>query len=434
MKHVIFCIDGMADFPHPALGGRTAMEAARTPHLDRLARSGAVGRVQTSFPDLPCGSPVANLAILGYDPHLYHPHGRSSFEALAAGTRLRPGDLSLRCNLITVSQDERLADFTAGQIETDVAADLVWSYDVAEPKMELYVGQQYRHCLLVRGAHVPPQELELAAPHCHQQEPIEPLLPRGTTPRAEALAHKLRTFMLASREPIARYNQHTPTKASMFWLWSASSSPLLPPFEATYGKRAALVCGLDFLKGIAIAAGIETKNIIGTTGYIDTNLRAKMRFAVNYLRNYDVLYLHVNALDEAAHNRDPLLKARMLEEVDAQLVGPLAAHLERSHPGDWRLLVLPDHYTLSLDGTHHPRPVPALLCGAGVTPTAQRRFTEAAAAKAPVVIGQHLMEPFLAPGRISWDAGFAAQANCGAAALDHELEETHLLVAGRLGG
>lgn len=434
MKHVIFCVDGMADFAHPALGQRTAMEAARTPHLDHLARMGAIGRSQTSFPTLPCGSPVANLAILGYDPHKYHPNGRSSFEALAAGTRLRPGDLSLRCNLISVSPDARIDDFTAGQIETDVAAELVWSYEIADTKMELYVGQQYRHCLIVRGAHVPPEELVMAAPHCHQQEPLAPLLPRGTTPRAEALAGKLRAFMLDSRGPIARFNSHTPTRASMFWLWSPSGSPLLPAFESTYGKRAALVCGLDFLKGIAIAAGIETKNIVGTTGYIDTNLRAKMRFSVNYLRNYDFLYLHVNSLDEAAHNRDPLLKARMLEEVDAQLIGPLTAYLERSHPGDWRLMVLPDHYTLSHDGTHHPRPVPVLVAGAEVTPTAQRRFTEAAAVDTPVVIGQRMMEPFLAPQRLTWDAAFAAEANHGEPVLGQELEQAHLQVAGGVRG
>lgn len=434
MKHVILCVDGMADFPQPALGGRTAMEAARTPNLDRLTRRAALGRAQTSYPDLPCGSPVANLAILGYDPHRYHPHGRSSFEALAAGTRLRPGDLALRCNLITVSADERIADFTAGQIETEVAAELVWAYELADTRMELYVGQQYRHCLIVRGAHVPPHELELAAPHCHQQAPIAPLLPRGTTPRAEALAAKLRAFMLASREPIARFNAHTPTRASMFWLWSASDSPLLPAFEATYGKRAALVCGLDFLKGIAIAAGMETKNIVGATGYIDTNLRAKMRFSANYLRNYDFLYLHVNALDEAAHNRDPLLKARMLEEVDAQLVGPLVAHLERHHANAWRLMVLPDHYTLSHDGTHHPRPVPVLVAGAEVVASGARRFSEVAAHQAPIVVGQRLLEPFLAPGGLRWDTGFAAQANCGEPALEAELEQPELSVAGGLRG
>nr|MBA3500643.1 phosphoglycerate mutase [Deltaproteobacteria bacterium] len=166
MKHLILCVDGMADFPQRELGGKTTMEAARTPNLDALAQHGAIGRAQTSFADLPCGSPVANLAILGYDPHRYHPNGRSSFEALAAGTRLRPGDLSFRCNLVTISSDNRIADFTAGQIDTDTAAELVWDYEVGDTKLELYVGQQYRHCLIVRDAHVPPEELELAAPHC----------------------------------------------------------------------------------------------------------------------------------------------------------------------------------------------------------------------------------------------------------------------------
>lgn len=434
MKHVIFCVDGMADFPHAALGDRTPMEAARTPNLDRLTRMGAIGRAQTSYPTLPCGSPVANLAILGYDPNKYHPNGRSSFEALAAGTRLRPGDISFRCNLVTISDDQRIADFTAGQIDTDVAAELVWSYEVADAKMELYVGQQYRHCLILRDAHVPPEELILAAPHCHQQQEMAPLLPRGTTPRAEALAAKLRAFMLDSRPPIAKFNETTPTKATMFWLWSASSSPLLPSFESTYGKRAALVCGLDFLKGIAIAAGIETKNIVGTTGYIDTNLRAKMRFTINYLRNYDFVYVHVNSLDEAAHNRDPILKTRMLEEVDAQIVGPLMSYLEKNHPDDWRLMVIPDHYTLSLDGTHHPRPVPVLVAGHGVTATHQQRYTEAAAEGTPVVIGQRMMEPFLHAAKISWDHAFALDVNRGEPALDLELEEEAERVSGGMRG
>jgi len=429
MKHLILCVDGMADFPQPALGGKTTMEAAATPHLDALAARGAIGRAQTSFADLPCGSPVANLAILGYDPHRYHPNGRSSFEALAAGTRLRPGDLSFRCNLVTISNDHRIADFTAGQIETDTAADLVWDYEVGDTKLELYVGQQYRHCLIVRDAHVPPDELELAAPHCHQQEPMQPLLPRGKTPRAAALADKLRQFMLDSRAHIARFNEKTPTKATMFWLWSAASSPLMPAFEHTFGRRAALVCGLDFLKGIAIAAGIETKNIIGTTGYIDTNLRAKLRFTVNYLRNYDFVYVHVNALDEAAHNRDPLLKTKMLEQLDADIVGPLAQYLERVHPNDWRLMVLPDHYTLSHDGTHHPRPVPVLVAGAGIEATSQARYTEAAADGRPIVIGQRLMEPFLSENPLVWDEAFAVRANCGEVPSD-ELEQQSLRVAG----
>lgn len=434
MKHVILCIDGMADTACPDLGGLTAMEAARTPALDRLATTAAIGRLQTSWPGLPCGSPVANLAILGYDPHRFHPDGRSSFEALAAGTRLRPGDLAFRCNVVTISNDERMADFTAGQIDTDVAGDLVWGFDPPEPRMELYVGQQYRHCLILRDVHVRPDELELAAPHCHQQEPIAPLWPRGHTPRAKALAERLADFMRGSRRYIAGYNRRHPTAASMFWLWSASSSPLLPSFEATFGRRAALVCGLDFLKGIAIAAGIETKNIVGATGYVDTNLRAKLRFAINYLRNYDVVYVHVNALDEAAHMRDARLKARMLEELDHKLLGPLVGYLEKNHPGDWRLMVLPDHYTLSTDGTHHPRPVPVLLAGAGIRGERRGRYIERAAEAAPVVIGMRMMAPFLDRPVIEWNDAFAAEANRGEPALAEELEAAELRVAGGMRG
>jgi len=433
MKHIILCIDGMADFPSPVLGGRTVMEAARTPAMDRLAQAGALGRAQTSWPTLPCGSPVANLAILGYDPNRYHPNGRSSFEALAAGTRLRPGDLAFRCNLVTIA-DEKMEDFTAGQIDTDVAGDLVWGYETPDARMELYVGQQYRHCLILRDAHVPPEELELAAPHCFQKEPIAPLMPRGKTPRARALAEKLTKFMEDSRAYVAAYNQKIPTQATMFWLWSASSSPLLPPFEATFGKRGALVCGLDFLKGIAIAAGIETKNIVGATGYIDTNLRAKLRFTINYLRNYDFVYVHVNSLDEAAHMRDPFLKARMLEKLDHELLGPLHAYLEKSHARDWRLMVLPDHYTLSADGTHHPRPVPLLVAGAGVAVDRHQRYTEANADGTPVAVGMRLMEPFLNRPEIVWDQAFVDEVNCGEPALVEELEHDSLRLSGGMRG
>jgi len=191
---------------------------------------------------------------------------------------------------------------------------------------------------------------------------------------------------------------------------------------------------LDFLKGIAIAAGIETKNIIGTTGYIDTNLRAKLRFTVNYLRNYDFVYVHVNALDEAAHNRDPLLKTKMLEQLDADIIGPLAQYLERVHANDWRLMVLPDHYTLSHDGTHHPRPVPVLVAGAGIRPTNQARYTEAAADGTPIVIGQRLMEPFLSENPLVWDDAFALRANCGEVPADLELEDQALQIAGGMRG
>jgi 2,3-bisphosphoglycerate-independent phosphoglycerate mutase len=413
VKYVIVCVGGMADVPHAALDGRTVMEAARTPSLDRLTSLGAVGRAQASWVDLPCGSPVANLAILGYDPRRYHPNGRSSFEALAAGTRLRPGDLAFRCNLVSISAEERMADFTAGQIATDLAGDIIWNYELDDAKLELYVGQQYRHCLIVRDAHVPPEELVLAAPHCHREEEILPLLPRGHTPRAAALAARLRDFMSASRDYLESFNRHTPTAATMCWLWSASSSPLLPPFEAAFGRRAALVCGLDFLKGIAIAAGIETKNIAGATGYIDTNLRAKLRFTINYLRNYDVLYLHVNALDEASHMRNPLLKAQLLEKLDAELLGPLLAYLERTHARDWRVMVIPDHYALSTDGAHHPRPVPLVVAGAGIRPDESRRMTERTAEGRPVVAGMRLMAPFLDHAEIIWDEGFAADVNLG---------------------
>ena len=434
MKRVILCVDGMADFPLAALDGRTVLEAARTPNLDRLTAMGTIGRAQTSWAGLPCGSPVANLAILGYDPNRYHPHGRSSFEALAAGTRLRPGDLAFRCNLVSISADERMADFTAGQIDTEVAGDLIWGYELDDAKFELYVGQQYRHCLIVRDAHVPAEELVLAAPHCHQQEAIGALMPRGRTPRAAALAAKLCDFMLASRGYIERYNRRTPTAASMCWLWSSSSSPLLPPFEAAFGRRGALVCGLDFLKGIAIAAGIETKNIVGATGYIDTNLRAKLRFAINYLRNYDFVYLHVNSLDEAAHMRDPLLKTRALEDLDRELLGPLLAYLERNHAGDWRMMVLPDHYTLSIDGTHHPRPVPLVLAGVGVEPDATPRMSERAAQDRPVAIGMRLMAPFLDRGELTWSDRLVREVNLGDEVAETQLEDPALRVEGGMRG
>jgi 2,3-bisphosphoglycerate-independent phosphoglycerate mutase len=434
MKHVILCIDGMADFPHPAIGDRTVMEAAHTPSLDRLTALGTVGRAQTSWAALPCGSPVANLAILGYDPNRYHPNGRSSFEALAAGTRLRPGDLAFRCNLVSISSDGRMADFTAGQIDTEVAGDLIWGYELDDPKLELYVGQQYRHCLILRDAHVPAEELELAAPHCYQQEPIEPLLPRGKTPRAAALAARLREFMVQSRSYIEEFNRRAPTAATMCWLWSASSSPLLPPFESAFGRRAALVCGLDFLKGIAIAAGIETKNIVGATGYIDTNLRAKLRFTINYLRNYDFVYLHVNSLDEAGHMRDARLKTRMLEKLDAELLGPLLTYLDRNHPDDWRMMVIPDHYTLSIDGTHRPRPVPLVLAGTGIAPDRNARMSERAAEGCPIAIGMRLMSPFLDRAELAWDDAFVADANLGEHAADAELEDAALRVDGGMRG
>lgn len=382
MKRVLIVGDGMGDLPVAELGNRTPLEAALTPGMDRIAREGRVGRLRTIFRNLPVGSIVANLGLLGYDPRDAYPSGRASFEALGQGIDLGPSDLVFRCNLISV-QDERIVDFTAKNIGDDAARAALAELDLdfGGLAIELHAGMSYRNLLIVRGAGVAAEEIVCYEPHMSIGERLEPLLPQGRTRAARALVASLRSALLASLGQLARANLRLHTQADMIWLWSPSSAPELAAFEHRFGISGAVVCAMDFLKGIGLAAGMETSHIPGANAYIDTNYRGKLDRAVDYLERHDFVVVHVNAPDEEAHKRDCQGKVRAIELLDREIVSPLLVHLARRYPGRYRVMVVPDHFTLVSDGTHTADPVPVAWAGAGVPPDSAMRLTEAEASR-----------------------------------------------------
>lgn len=403
MKDILLILDGASDAPAPALGGLTPLEAARTPGLDALAACGRLGRVRTAVPGLPVDSLVCILGLLGYDPARFAPLGRAAFEAVGRGVPLGPDDLALRCNLVSVTPEGRLGDSTGGMPDDAEAGKMLSALrlpnavlpdaELSEAAWELHPGQSYRNLLVLRGEGALAASLRCAEPHMRLGEPVGRLMPFGVTPRGAELAARLGRFMEESRERLAATSR-------MVWLWSPATLTALPPFRLPGGPRGkgCVIAALDFMRGLARAAGLASIDVPGASGALDTDFAAKGRAALRALDDFDFVLIHVNAADEAAHQRDPKAKAEAIERTDALLIQPLFAALRARYPqypqypggpgdlggpGAFRFAVCADHATLCADGKHGEMPPPFLVCtGAAAQGTATTgppvRFTERA--------------------------------------------------------
>lgn len=386
MKFVMFVIDGASDVPAPELGSRTPLEAAFAPTLHHLAARGVLGRLESTFEHYPVESMVCVMGLIGYEPAEFYPGGRSAFEAMALGIPLNDDDLIFRCNTITVDpSDQRLTDFTAGMISDSTARRVLSRLQLPDPSWEVFPGQSYRNVLVIRHSGIRPTDIVCAAPHMHIGESAHDLLPYGLTEEAEALAARIRTFLLDTHRQMSpgqpAHNGHT----NMLWVWSGAKKASWPSFESRTRKTAALVGGLNFLHGIAMAADIDFDRIPGATGYLDTNYEAKLTYAIDCVRNHDFTLVHINAADEAGHKRDAVLKTRVIEEIDQRLLGPLVRSLREQYGDDgFRLMICPDHATRSDDGRHTREPVPFVLYGHGVEESGVSCFSEAAASELPL--------------------------------------------------
>ena len=382
MKYLIILGDGMGDLPIAELGNRTPLETARTPNLDRIVSQGRVGLMQTIFPNLPIGSIVANMGILGFNPYEYYPHGRASFEALAKGIVLKPDDIAFRCNLISLN-GKCIRDFTAGNINDEDARNVLARLKIAKDSFEIEVhpGMSYRNLLIIRDAGFPAYEIVCFEPHMNIGEEIHDILPHGRSNRARKFVPLLREILLDSIKQFKDINRTFQTKADMIWLWSPSAPPEMPNLQETYGITGAIVCGMDFLKGIGVDCGMQIEHIPGANAYIDTNYAGKLAAAKKFLQSVDLVYVHINAPDEEGHKRDPQGKVRSIELIDRNIIGPLYEFCETNYPESYRMMILPDHYTLLSDGTHTDHLVPVALYGAGVHPDSSHRLTENEAAE-----------------------------------------------------
>lgn len=365
MKRILLIPDGAADRPCAALGSRTPLEAAATPHLDRLAARGRLGTARTIPDGLPAGSDVGNMALLGFDPRLHHP-GRGPIEAAAMGLALADGEVAFRANLVTI-RDGAMADYAGGHVSTAEARGLVERVAgaCADLGVRFHAGVAYRHIMIARAG----ADAVTSPPHDNVGRPIDEILPTGPD------AGLLRAVIDRSREALAGR-----AEANAVWPWGQGRARALPPVPL----RGVIITAVDVIRGLGRLAGLEVLDVPGATGYFDTDYAAKGRAAVEaLLAGAEIAVIHVEAPDEAGHEGNATEKVRALEAIDARIVGPVIEALDRSG-ASWRLLVAPDHPTPIDVRTHTRDDVPWLLAtSADAAPgTPGRRFTEAAAAAA----------------------------------------------------
>ena len=364
MKYLVMLCDGMADKPFEALGNKTPMELAKKPTMDALCKKGEIGLVKTVQDGMKPGSDVANLAVLGYDAKKYY-SGRSPLEAASIGINLSDTDVTFRCNLVTLSDEENYADKTmvdycADDISSAEAKILV---EYVQEKLgtdiyTYYPGVSYRHCLVWKDGTL--SELSFTAPHDITGRPIKEYLPQGNNTVAlfdmMVKSYELLKDHPVNLERIARGKR----PANSIWLWGEGTKPALDSFYSKFNKKGSVISAVDLLKGIAICAQMNSVDVDGATGYIDTNFEGKCLAAIEEFKNgQDLVYIHVEAPDECGHRGEAENKVKSLELIDEKILAPVVEFL-RTYD-DFAVLVCPDHPTPLCIKTHSSDPVPYLI-------------------------------------------------------------------------
>ncbi len=391
----------MADYPVAELKGKTPLQAAKTPHLDRLAAQGILGMVRTVPPGLPPGSDVANLSIFGYDPAVHYT-GRAPLEAVSMGVRLDPEDVAFRCNLITLGlRDGReyMEDFSAGHISTEEARQVIslMGEKLGSRDFHFYPGVSYRH-LLVWSKGGRALGLKTTPPHDITGKDVASYLPQGEG--AEEILHLMnlaKGFLPLSLMNLSRQKDGK-RAANAIWLWGQGKAPSLIPMTERFGLTGSVISAVDLMKGIGFYAGLEIIDVPGVTGYLDTNYAGKAEYALREISRKDLVYVHVEAPDEASHNGNVEDKLRAIEDFDHKIVAPILRGLEGY--SDFRVLVLPDHPTPLALKTHSSEPVPFLAFSPNDRPNLSREgqtFDEVSASQTGLCLprGHELMEKFI---------------------------------------
>ncbi|MDP1853152.1 MAG: cofactor-independent phosphoglycerate mutase [Candidatus Omnitrophota bacterium] len=396
MKYIVLVPDGMADYPVEDLGGKTPLEAAKTPNLDFVVKEGLLGRVKTVPLGLPPASDVANLSIFGYDPQKYYT-GRGPFEAANLGIALEPGDIAFRCNLITAEEDV-LTDYSAGHISTKEAVALMRLINekLGSENILFYPGMSYRHIMIAKGGvNKKLDKIRCVPPHDIIGEKVSKNLPCGEN------AEILIKLMQASREILSSHEVNNvridlkENPANMIWLWGQGVKPDMPKFSEKFGISGSVISAVDLIKGIGRIAGLEVIDVPGATGYYDTDYFGKAKYALKSLDTKDFVYVHIEAPDEAGHNGDLREKIAAIERFDQLVVGTILDVLKEKE--DFRLLILPDHATPLSKRTHTPDDVGFVIYGSGIVSNGYSVFTEEEAKKSSLYIteGHKLMEYFI---------------------------------------
>ncbi|MBS3735918.1 MAG: cofactor-independent phosphoglycerate mutase [Candidatus Bipolaricaulota bacterium] len=381
MKYVIVQGDGMADHPLEELSGMTPLEAADTPHMDEVASAGELGVVNTIPPDMPPGSSVGNMSLMGLDPGKYF-SGRAPLEARGRGIRVRKDDVVFRCNLVSLGESGSrriMEDYSGGHPSTEEAEQYVKLLDeeLGVNGFKFYSGVSYRNLLVwEKGRNeIDPGDITLTPPHDITGEPVEEFLPEG------AGAERMKIIQDRAEEILKRESK----SFNGIWLWGAGVKPDLPSFQERYGLSGAVVSAVDLIKGLGAFTGLSPVKVEGATGSIDTDYAGKVRAVKENLEDDSLLFLHVEAPDEASHAGDLELKIEAIELIDERILEPLVNYL--SGEEDSRLLLVTDHITGIESKTHERGPVPFAIrefSRSGVSPW--RKFAEREASRSGEVL------------------------------------------------
>lgn len=379
MKYIVILGDGMAGEPLAALGNKTTLDAAITPTMDALAGAGIMGLAKMVPDGMKPGSDVANLAVLGYDP-LKNYSGRSPLEALSVGVAMEPTDVILRCNLVTVSEDEPYAektiiDHSSGEISTEDANILMDAIREAfnDDTFRFYTGTSYRHITVWNQGTV----LDFSQPHDHLGQVIGEFLP--THPAFRSMME--RSFEILNNHPLnVQRAANGKNKANSLWFWGAGTKPSLSSFEEKTGLKGAMISAVDLLKGIAVGAGMSVVEVEGANGSLHTNYEGKAQAAVKAVLEdgHDFVYVHVEAPDEMGHQGIVEHKIQAIEYLDSRIIAPIKAAMDASGES-YRMLILPDHPTPIRIRTHTSLPVPYILYDSRIQQRKIARYTEAEA-------------------------------------------------------
>lgn len=365
MKYVVVLCDGMADYPVPALGGKTPMMCAKKPNIDALANKGEVGLVRTVAKGLKPGSDVANMSVLGFDPKLYYT-GRSPLEAASIGVQLKDTDVTLRTNLVTLSdaenyEDKTMVDYCAGDISTAEAAEIMQDVErhFGNDRFTFYAGVSYRHCLV--WANGTTDLGDMTPPHDISGRVVGEYLSKSENAK-ELIAMMKESYDFLMEHPVNKKRiAEGKRPANSIWLWGEGKKPMLPSFYDTFGKKGAIISAVDLLKGIAKCADMEAPEVDGATGYIDTNFEGKAEAAVEALKNgCDFAYIHLEAPDECGHRNEPENKVKAIEMIDSRVLPIVLDGLSKIGE-DYKIMVLPDHPTPIVTQTHASDPVPYVI-------------------------------------------------------------------------
>ena len=377
-KAVIFLPDGMADDPLPELDGLTPLEYARTPAMDSIAARGVNGTFRTLPPGLPTSSDVANMSVLGFQPELNYP-GRGPIEAASQGIELADDDVAWRCNLVYVSADDVLRDYSAGHLTDADSAVLMAALkrEFDSDEVTFHHGVSYRNLLVLHGKRFS-DRVAYQKPDSSQDMPVAELKlkPLDDSPEAAYTVKFLEDLSSRAAKFLAAHplNAQKSAPANWIWPWSPGYRPRMRMFSERYaGRTGAVISAVDVIKGLGKCSGMEVIDVPGATGFLDTNYAGKVNAALRAIEKFDLVYVHVEAIDECSHLGDLKLKLRAIEDFDARIVAPILRALEGKH---CNFAVLPDHPVPIRLRKHTTTPVPLAICGPRFAPDRVMKFSE----------------------------------------------------------